>query len=272
LREGLTAYGLQIILGLIALVALWKDWKEYNKRSKKWGKFVRGFLTVATLLLIVFSVMDTRSNRADAARERGDLKSQITQLRDDARSANDGFRQSFAVLYDKFSQLQSKVQNGELLKQNATLIQEIAETKKELLSTEAKLNQPKVKPLASFHVNDSREVPITETTIARNGATVSVPIIIYNPSDVTGLSGSVAVTPCQECSFASEPTGFVKVAGAPDSQRNLDFQRIFPQSAMQLPTLAVAVPLNLNRFPIAVRIACENCAPSDAQILWVNIR
>lgn len=272
MREGLTAYGLQIILGLIALIALWKDWKEYNKRSKKWGKFVRGFLTVATLLLIAFSVMDTRSNRASAAKESDDLKRQITQLRDDARIANDGFRQSFAGLYDRFSQLQSKVQNGELLKQNATLLQEITETKKELLSTEAKLSQPKPKPLASFHTTDMREVPITKTTTARIGTTVSVSIIVYNPSDVTALSGSVAVTPCQECSFASEPTGFVKVAGAPDSQRNMDFQRIFSKSAMQLPTFDVAVPLNLNRFPITVRIACENCAPSELQILWVAIQ
>lgn len=272
MKEGLTAYGLQIILGLIALIALWKDWKEYNKRSKKWGKFVRGFLTAATALLIVFSVMDTRSNRAEATRERDDLNGQITRLRDDARLANDGFRHSFAGLYDKFSQLQSKVQNGELLKQNATLLQEIAETKKELLSTEAKLNQPKPKPLASFHTTDLREVPVTTTTIARSGTTVSVPITVYNPSDVTALTGSVAVTPCQECSFASESTGFVKVPGAPDSQRNMDFQRIFPKSAIQFPAFDVTVPLNLNRFPLTIRIVCENCAPSDAQILWVAIR
>lgn len=120
--EAITAYVLQILLGLIALLAVWKDWKEYKKRSKHWGKPAQVALAATAMLVIILSLANTYYSRASARIDRKNLTDQITQLREDGKTANDGFRQSFAGLYDKFTQLSSQVQNHDLLKQNASLL------------------------------------------------------------------------------------------------------------------------------------------------------
>jgi hypothetical protein len=271
LGEAITAYVLQILLGLIALLAVWKDWKEYKKRSKHWGKPAQVALAATAILVIVLSLANTYYSRANARIDRNNLTDQIKQLREDAKTANDGFRQSFTGLYDKFTQLSSQVQNRDLLKQNATLLQQIAETKKELVATEAKLTQPKAKLIASFHTTDPREIPITETTGVRNGTTVSVPIVVYNSADVAAINAAVAVSPCDTCSWASEPAGFSKVEGAPDAQRSVAYPRILAKSAVQLGVLDITVPNGVSKFGISVRALCENCAPVDSAHLWVKL-
>jgi hypothetical protein len=271
LGEAITAYVLQVLLGLIALLAVWKDWKEYRTRSKHWGKPAQVVLAAGAVLVIVLSLANTYYSRASARIDRKNLTGQITQLREDGKTANDGFRQSFAGLYDKFTQLQSQVQNRDLLKQNAALLQEIADTKKELLATEAKLTQPKAQLSASFHTPDIKDMPITETTGTRNGTTVSVPIVVFNPTDVTALNASVSVMPCEGCSWASEPAGFSKVPGAPDSQRSVLYPHIFAKSAVQLAVFDFNVPLGATRFAVSVYGTCESCPPSAPKVLWVNL-
>lgn len=215
--------------------------------------------------------MDTHFNRAGAAAERQFLSQQVQQLRDDARTANDGFRQSFAGLYDKFSRLQARVQTDALLRQNAALLKDIDETKKELASTQAKLVQPKAAPLASFQTEDVRQIPITEATIVRTDP-VSVSFLVYNPSDVPAVNGAVGVEICPVCMFASEPIGFGKVPGAPETQRNLEFQHIYAHSATRLLTISVKVPPGVSPFGIGVRVACETCVPPKYQELWVTLK
>ena len=271
MKEILTAYGLQLIVGLIALFALWKDWKEYRKRSKKWGRPIQVILAFAAVLFIVLSLLDTHYNRANTSAEQKFLTNQIQQLRDDAKVANDGFRESFAGLYDKFSQLQAKVQTDALLRQNASLIKDIDETKKQLSETQAKLVQPKAAPVASFQTDDEKQIPITETTVARTDP-VSVPIIVYNPSDVPAVNGAVNIQICAACTFASEPVGFAKLAGAPEMQRSMDFQHIYSHSGMPLLTVVVKVPMTISRFVIAVHVNCETCVPAKSQELWVTLK
>lgn len=269
--EAITAYILQILLGLIALLAVWKDWKEYKKRSKHWGKPAQVALAAAAILVIVLSLANTYYSRANARIDRNNLTDQIKQLREDAKTANDGFRQSFTGLYDKFTQLSSQVQNRDLLKQNATLLQEIADTKKELLATEAKLTQPKAQLVGSFHTMDIKDMPIIETTGTRNGTSISVPIVVFNPTDVTALNASISVMPCDRCSWASEPTGFSKVAGAPDSQRSITYPHVFAKSAAQLAVFDFNVPAGTTKFAVSVFGTCENCTPADPKVLWVNV-
>lgn len=114
-------------------------------------------------------------------------------------------------------------------------------------------------------------MPITEMMGTRNGTIVSVPIVVYNPTDVTALNASMSVAPCTVCSWASEPAGFSKVPGAPDLQRTISYPHIFAKSAAQLAVFEFNVPLGLKRFGIGVHGTCENCAPSDVKGLWVNL-
>lgn len=272
--EGLTSYVLQVILGVIALAALWKDWKDYPKRSKRWGKTVQVSLAIAAVVVIALSLTETHNNRASASRQSEFLTRQIGQLRDDAKIADDGFRESFSGLYDKFSQLQSQVKNTDLLKQNATLIKQIDETKKELLATEAKLTPQKANLVATFQPATAlheKDIPISELSIPR-AETISLPILIYNWSDIGALAGAVNIEICRACTFSSEPAGFSKVAGAPDDQRSFDFQHIYPRSAMQLLTIVIKPPSDTNRIQVGVRVNCENCPPAKYQSLWVNLQ
>jgi hypothetical protein len=269
--EGVTSYVLQVILGLIALAALWKDWKEYPKRSKRWGRTIQVSLAIAAVVVIALSLAETHNSRVSAYKQRDALTTQIGQLRDDAKIANDGFRASFSGLYDKFSQLQSQVNNTDLLKQNATLIRQIDETKKELLATEAKLTPQKATLIATFQTLDAKSIPITELDIPR-GETVSVPILIYNSSDTAALTGIVNIEICRDCTFASEPVGFTKVAGSSEQQRTLDFQHVYARSAMQLLTVVIKPPTDSNRIQVGVRATCQNCPSPEYQSLWVNLK
>jgi hypothetical protein len=271
LGEVITAYGLQLVVGLIALFALWKDWHEYRKRSKAWGRPAQVVLAFAAILFIVLSLLDTHYNRANSASEKSYLLMQVQQLRADSKVANDGFRQSFASLYDKFGQLQTRVQTDALLKQNTSLLLDIDATKRELASTRAKLEQPQTTPLASFQTEHSEQIPITEATLERSSP-VPVSFLVYNPSAINALNGSINVDICRTCAFASEPIGFARVAGAAETQRSLDFQHIYAKSAAQLLTLSLKVPPEINRFEIGVRVNCETCTPAEYQQLWVNLK
>ncbi len=131
MAEAFTAYGLQVIAGLIALFALWKDWEEYPDGPRSGGRQVKSGLTLATVIVVVLSVADTRFSRKSSSEDKATLNTQIDQLRNDSEPANDGFRQSFAGLYDKFSQLQTRVQTDALTKQNSSLLKEIDETKQD---------------------------------------------------------------------------------------------------------------------------------------------
>lgn len=278
MREALTAYGLQLIVGAIALFALWKDWDEYPKRSQRWGKLVQRLLAGAVLLVAILSLLETHFDRAGAATDRAKstaenaaLSQQVQQLRDDAKAANDGFRQSFTTLYDKFSQLQAKVQADALLKQNASLLKDIDETKKELTSTQAKLDpKPKAELSASFPTNDTKNLPVLTTTLARTDP-VRVSLMIYNLSSVNALNGAVNVQLCDLCAFAFEPAGFQKIAGAPETQRSMDFQHIYSNGVLPLITIEVKVPQNVSPFLISVLANCDTCVTAKRQDLWITL-
>lgn len=270
--DAITSYGLQVLLGLITLLAVWKDWKEYRKRSKQWGKPAQLVLASLAVLVFVLSLANTYYSRAAAAEERMGLNKEIGQLRADAQTADDGFRQSFAGLYDKFGQLQTRVQTDKLTKQNAALIRELDDAKTDLVAMQAKLNPPKLKLIASFGVADIHEIPTTEKTFPRVNGTVSVPIVVYNPSDTSARPGSIAVAVCRDCSYVSVPPGFVRVPGTVENQRNVDFQHILGNSYTQDMSFVVAIPAAVNHFVISLRVACENCGPADPQFLTVNVQ
>jgi hypothetical protein len=191
------------------------------------------------------------------------LSAQVADLRNDNTTNAAGFRQSFARLYAKFSDLQTKTQNVALLK-------EISETKDQLVATQQKLNQPKAALVATFPT--SQMIPVTETTLPRDGATATVGLQILNPSDAAALNGGFVVRIPDNCSYAEEPAGFQKVPGAGPSDRNHEFQHIFPNTQTEPYTIKVKIPSFVSRFEVSVFFACETCVVGKTQNLWVDIR
>ena len=191
------------------------------------------------------------------------LSAQVTDLRNDNTTNAAGFRQSFAKLYARFSDLQTKTQNEVLLK-------EISETKDQLVATQQKLNQPKAALVATFPT--TQMIPVTETTLPRDGDVVTVELQILNPSEAAALNGGFEVRIPDNCSYAEEPVGFQKVAGAEPSDRHHEFQRIFPNTQTEPYTLKVKIPSVVPRFQVSAFFACETCVVGKQQDLWINVR
>lgn len=144
---------------------------------------------VVTLCVILLSVFETYTTHKDASEKEqtasrkeaeskkqvDDLTKQVTQERDENKQNADGFRQSFAALYNKYSDLAARVQNADLLR-------EIIRTRKELKATQDKLNQPKARLVAGFWVPDAALTFPQETTVSRRAdGSIAVDVIMSNP-------------------------------------------------------------------------------------------
>lgn len=277
--KSVAPYLIQLLLGAVAFAALLKDWREYGKLSKKFGKYVRLGLTISAVVITVLGIQETYQARADARSERQQavadqtanqavitqLTSQVQQLRDDNQKNTDGFMSSFDQLYSKFSALQSRVQNKELLR-------EIGDTKQQLLETQKKLTTPKAAPIGSFPTLDASQIPKNETTLSREGTSVTVQFIIYNPSDVPALNGGVMLRICEICKYAEEPAKSVKVPGNIENDREIEIAHIFARSATEVYSVKVTLPPGVNRFAISTLVACDTCVPPIKQDLWVTVK
>jgi len=275
-------YIFQGILGVIALFGLWKDWKDYGDASGRFKKPVRTVLLIGTLIVILLSAFDTYDTRRDARlkeqtaswkeveskKQIDDLTTQVRLGREENKDNADGFRTSFANLYNKYSQLAARVQNADLLR-------EIAQTRKELKATQDKLNQPKAHLAASFWYpnfsvdNIQQEV----TTPKRADGSVTFDIVVMNPEDVPALNGSFTIRICETCRFSKEPKGSMHLEGSDERDRQWSFDRILPKSAVQKYEIEVTPhnPLLGNRFEVDMLYACVNCV-GGKQVLWVNIQ
>jgi hypothetical protein len=279
LWSGAVPYLSQLLLGLAAFLALLKDWNDYGRLSRRFGKAVPLCAALIILGITFLGVQDTYQTRAAATVDKQQaqldqkenqvviegLSSQVQQLRQDNQTATGNFSRSFSTLYEKFSNLQSKVQNADLLR-------EIQETKQELTDTQKKLTQPKATLIATFPVKDASEVPITEANLAKVDGVVTVPFTVYNSSDVVALNGVVHVRLCELCKFGEEPVGFRKIPGTEDTDREFDFEHVFPRAVIQTISVKVQVPISATRVAFAVFIPCDTCVAPTKQDLWINIK
>ena len=266
--EAILPYLSQVLLGVVAFFALLKDWNEYGRLSRKWGRGVPLVIAMVTAIITLLGVYETYSARVEQASSGAtitQMSNQIGQLRTDNQKSTDGFRDSFSKLYDRFSELQSKVQNADLLK-------EIKATKQELVETQNKLTPPIVTPIASFPARPATDIPITETTATRSDGFVEVHVTVYNPSDYNAKTGAVMVRVCEACKYADEPSGFVKVVGGLDSDREHDFQHIWAKTAMEDMMVHISVPPEVHSFFVGVFVSCENCSAAKLQNLKVTLQ
>jgi hypothetical protein len=262
----------QLFLGLLAFCALLKDWNDYGKLSRKWGKAVPLGLALVTILVTFLGLYETHRARVEQASTEASsqatisgLSGQIQQLRNDNKQNADGFRDSFTALYKQYSTLQSKTQNAELLK-------EIEATKQKLVDAQNSLTPPTVTPLATFPTVEAAKIPITETVLSRSRDFVTVDFAVYNPSNFNAKAGSVLLRVCSDCKYADEPTGFVRVVGGSESDRQHDFAYIYAKTALGRMTVHISVPPQYRSFQVGVFIGCENCSPAQQQQLKVIVQ
>jgi hypothetical protein len=275
-----TAYGAQVFVAVIAFISIWKEWHEKNKHQQNKSKRVYVFLTVLTALLLTFTLADTHNTRKNAANSENQaalrdvtnaqqiqsLTKQVSDLRSDSRDATTTFTNAFGDMSDKLAYLKSKVTNADLLA-------ELEKTQRELRDTQSKLNTPKPVLIPSiFEPDDNTDTPIVSENIpAPLGSAVTVEFTIKNPSDVTAIKGEISLRICDACQYASEPEGFAKRLGAPDTLRAKEFEHILARTRLEKMTATINRPLLAKQFLFQVSVHCENCTTTE-QTMLVNLK
>ncbi len=165
---------------------------------------------------------------------------------------------------DKLAELKSKVTNAELLS-------ELDQTQQDLKATQAKLNAPKAVVIASFFTSEgTTQDPILSTYAVPTSGIVTVDLTMLNNTDVNALSGDLAISICDECKYAVEPSGFSNLSGSPQNQRNYSFAHVLAVSRTTKIPVAIIPPSGARQFQIRAEVRCENCT-GQLSTLVVNL-
>jgi hypothetical protein len=277
--EAFLTYAGQVVAGVLAFLALWKDAADYGELSKKFGKHIIWLCAGLMVVLTAISIYLTHAGRKQAIQDKIDasnaasesrgqimaLSRQVIKMSQDRAAAEKGFRDSFSQLSDKIARLQTEAATQKLSEQ-------LTKTQAELEKAEAKLTQPKATLVPTFQTTDIAQIPIrTKVATLRPDGSVSVDVTVYNNSDVPALDGGVLVRICITCKFAKEPSGSIKVTGGLDSDREFQFQHVFPHSAMQALTVEIIPPVLSNSFQLDIRPVCTTGETQDLQHFTVVV-
>lgn len=276
----LEPYILQVLLGATTLFVLLKDREDY---VKKVGRFWTVVTFIATTTIFGLTLLETHATRRetrekertadkrDAANTKqiDVLTEQVRLEREENKQNSDGFRLSFAALYNKYSELASRTNNSGLL-------QELHRTQNDLRDTQSKLDQPKATLTASFWTSgmSSENLSRDKVVSRRPDGSVSIDVIVLNPSDVAALNGAYTIRICETCKFAKEPAGLSLISGSPEYDRQKAFDRILSKTGDERRTIEIIPPPSLpfgGRFEVDVLYRCVNCI-SDKVPLWVTFQ
>jgi len=249
-----------ILLSTALGIAL--DWKEHGVRKKR----MRKALVVLAFLGWIVSYFFARQGSIEA----WDSNSKVAALIQEIKTLENNNQQDYErsqnqlrYLNDQLSDLRSQVKTQELKKN-------IGDLQKQL----SVALQPKPAPILepSFYTIEKFVEPIRETTLKLTGNFVTVEFYVFNNSDVVAINGSVHLRICMSCKFAKEPEGFHKIPGAPDWDRQYDFQQIYPRAALQRLTADIVPPPTGDSFQIAVMAVCHTCPPQKARDFKVTVQ
>jgi hypothetical protein len=259
------SYILILITLLLALASPLKD-------KHSWvGKVVIVLILVSGAAQCVKQYLDSRDAQIAKTKDQNDintLKSEVAGLQGQVKAANAAQTQNTTVFLDNFNrlhgkvgELQTKVTTEELRKQLASVQSDLKNTQKALAPG------PKAKLLFTFEpfrnpptASGEKATPVTEIALSLDtDNTVRIPFSILNMTDVTAVDGMVTLFICGQCKFATESLQLRKVPGDPETQRNLNFDSILPQVAIEAITMAVTVPHDTRSMAIGMRYRCRNC-------------
>jgi hypothetical protein len=258
-------------LATIALAAftLAKDWKAHQNHWR------RGAIIFFIVVLGGASLVNTHfSNKKAIAQQQDAIKDQkqIASLGTAVETANKAqatntklFVESFTAVNGQLNGLQTKIETAGLQKESDQL-------KAALASNIKALNPPQAQLIASL--GDVTETLQNLNVKERLGqlavdGTVSFKLHIVNSSDVQAKDGTIYLRTCLTCTYADEPTGFIKVTNGEESDRSA----IFPQMGARtgaIISLRIKPPQGEHQFVVKVKLRCENCAIEPYHALYVD--
>jgi hypothetical protein len=264
-------YILIIGMFLLSLFSLNKDWHTY----KPWKRVI-----VFVVLLLVGAIniykshQDTKDAQIAKTKAQNDataLRTEIAGLQGQVKAANDAQTQNTKVFLDnlnrlslKVGDLQTEVTTEDLRKQLKGVQNDLQKTQK------AMAPGPKAKLLFSFTPpldSGSGPGPITETTLpVDSDGVVHISFELLNLTDVTATDGEINLgIICRMCKYAREPAKFRKLPGMFETERDLLFERLLPQSFLH-EMIEVIVPEPVGIVGISLTYRCRSCVIENAPL------
>lgn len=246
-------YAINIATASLALFYLAKDWPAHKESWRR--------LSVLGLICLigiggVFNTYYTKKSNNEKHQE--DLN-RIARLESAVVTANRNQDDNTKQFVNAFGILNQKVADLETQIKTTGLKEEAIKLRAELESTQKALNPPKAKLTFTFPKPNIDDPAVKVVSLPVKNGVVNVDFCVKNTTDVDAHNGSIMLTICKACEFASEPIGFFSFPGLPKIQRNIKFDRISAISESQNFSVAIKVPQKSSKVEIGITYRCENC-------------
>jgi hypothetical protein len=258
----LWTYGAAIATVLLAFFSLYEDFFSSKSSKRRIGMSV-GLIVAAVFIMVSVRIADKQHTQdeskitalnthidslqglvKDANQTVKDTSKQLSE----ARAADTTkFLSEFDSLSGRVADLQTQVATTDLKAEAANLQADLEATRKAMNPEKAKLD---------FSL-DSSKPSLHTIALEQHNNVVHLKIEVSNDSDADALDGDVIITICDKCKYRSEPAGTNHLDGAPETQRNLVFERVLAHTGVALIEFDVEAP----SFPfnLSVGVVCRTC-------------
>jgi hypothetical protein len=266
----LTIIVLLIGFGL-SLIDIRREWQERSKEKRKfrYGKVLLTTLSFAAGIgLVFFTARETDTTEGANVRQIANLQGAV-----DNQTKNN------QIQYDR-----NQGELGKIQGQLADIKTEFAteELRKKITILEGQLDKslapaPKASLQLTFFptgpATDGVPAPVTDIILpVGDDGVVHIEFRIINSSTVDAVDGGYNVQICDACKFAKEPSGFSRLPGTPDTERNSPIQRVLARSVTEMRAIDLNVPAAFHDFDMAFNYRCHTCAIVGPQNLKVRLR
>jgi hypothetical protein len=276
-------YVLQVITAGIAFFQLAKDWAAHKHDWRRRAVFS---LIVLLMLLSLYSTHRSAKNTADqhdkdvkrgTDQHNEDLQ-QISALKQSVETANTNqventkiFVKQFGDVSKQLTDLKTQVKTEELQTRVAQLQGELRKNIKAMEpSPKAELAWTFThEPFKDIDEPDQKDMSATPID-----GIVHVEVNFINRAFADALDGDLTIFVCDFCTFATEPTGFKHLAGAPQQQRMISFNRLLARTISNIMAFDVKVPADVSTVHIGMLYRCRTCKipNADENPLTIHIK
>jgi len=266
-RERLQRVNPYIPVAIPSCIALgqiiFKDWNNYKP---KWVRWVLSCLVLAACTWgLLYQSQQLREKVASSARADAAQQAQEQNTK--------SFLSALQSLSSQLNDLKTKVATKDLQDQLARVKGELEKTRLALAGP------PPIKLLTSLTQIDLQHplapnsaVIDKQLPIDANGV-VHVPFFVYNPEERAAVGGLITLIICDDCKFAKEPTGFIKVKNDYETRRELQFPQIPGTTQVSDLSADIIPPPGATEMPVGLIIKCNTCvAPQGITTLLVHLQ